>query len=47
MGFAYATDDGWIEMLSSNLLSVPFVFSTYGLVFLIGFYGVIVVLDSI
>jgi hypothetical protein len=44
---AYATDDGWIEMLSLSFLSVPLVFFTYGLVFLIGFYGVILVLDSI
>lgn len=47
IGLEGSSDQGWTYILFLSLLSIPFLFLTYGLIILGGFFVVIAILDII
>jgi len=46
-GLETYTTETWSQTLFLNLIMIPFLFFTYGLMFIGGFFGAIIILDSI
>lgn len=47
LGLETYTTETWSQTLFLNLIMIPFLFFTYGLMFIGGFFGAIIIMDSI
>lgn len=47
IGLENYTNEAWNQILFLNLIMIPFLFFSYGLMFIGGFFGAIITLDSI